>query len=184
MRLPRPLDDPVSYPEKHDSAMIIQYGHIMLTSASHYIAINFYLRALVLEPDNPTLNLCIAVCYITAAFKRLSPDRQQQLQQGLAFLQRYYEIRQTSESPGLRQEAEFNCAITWHAIGLSHLALEAYQRCIDLSTAVRKEWSTIGIPGFEPEDLAVEAAFGIQSMLALSGDLEGAREVTRELLVL
>lgn len=171
---------------EHDATLLTLYGHMMFVAATYSSALNYYFRAYVMRPDDPTLNLCIAVAYIQMGYKRQSDNRQYQIQQGLSFMNRYYELR-TKDDVAIRvQEAEFNMALVWHTLGLQHLALPGYERCVSLSSRVRKE-GLEACPGQENglvEDLAAEAAFAIQGILAMGGDFEGAKAVTEQHLVL
>lgn len=65
-------------------------------------------------------------------------------------------------------------------VGLTHLALPAYERCIALSKRVKEEQRADWVA----ENFAAEAAYGIQTILALAGDFKGARSVTEEVLVI
>jgi general transcription factor 3C polypeptide 3 (transcription factor C subunit 4) len=148
-------------------------------------ALNYYIRAFAITPDDPILNLSIGVAYIQHAMKRLSENRQYQIQQGLAFINRYYELRSQDNIAIHCQEAEFNFARIWHGLGLVSHAIPAYERCIKLSERVRQEAEdqcTDGEWGFE--DFKYEAAFAIQSIYAISGNAEAARNITESILVL
>jgi len=97
---------------------------------------------------------------------------------------RYYEIRTKGGRALHCQEAEFNVARVWHMLGLMHLALPAYERCLELSGRVRGAdgWGGGGREGVE--DFAKEAAFAIRMILATNGDMEGAKRVAEEWLVI
>jgi general transcription factor 3C polypeptide 3 (transcription factor C subunit 4) len=117
--------------------------------------------------------------------KRLSENRQFQIQQGLSFVYRYYDLRTKTGNAVLQQEAEFNVGRVWHGLGLVQLALPSYERCIKLTERVRQEAEdgmSDAVAGHE--DFATEAAFAIQSIYAISGNFEAARKVTQEVLVI
>ena len=171
---------------EHDPTLLTLYGHMMFVAATYSSALTYYFRAYVLRPDDPILNLCIAIAYIQMGYKRQSENRQYQIQQGVSFMNRYYELRTKDNVAVKMQEAEFNVGLVWHTLGLQHLALPAFERCIQLSNRVQKERVHAG--GDENlefvEDLAAEAAFVLQGMLAMGGDFEGARRMTEKHLVL
>jgi general transcription factor 3C polypeptide 3 (transcription factor C subunit 4) len=171
---------------EHDPALLALYGHLMFVAATYASALTYYFRAYVLRPDDPMLNLCIAVAYIQMGYKRQAENRQYQIQQGLSFAMRYYELRTKDNVAIKMQEAEFNIGLIWHTLGLHHLALPCYERCMELSGRVQKERMQAGmkVDGEFVEDLAAEAAFVVQGMLAMGGDFEGARKVTERYLVL
>lgn len=164
-----------------DPELYALYGHQMNVGGSPGTALNYYFRAYALKPNDPIINLCLGLAYISLAFKRQSPNRQFQLQQGLTFIMRYYESRCSREEVCFRQEAEYNIGVIWHSLGLVHLALPAYDQCIKLSACVREEEN---ISQVRMEDFAYEAALAKRSILAMNGDLKGALKLSREWLVL
>lgn len=169
----------------HDPALYALYGHVLMGGGSYVAALNYYFRAYAMSQDDPILNLSIGVAYIQHAMKRLSENRQFQIQQGLAFLYRYYEMRIKSESAVHRQEAEFNVGRMWHALGLTSLAIPSYERCLELRSAVEKEAQDRCQDGeWAHEDFASEAAFAMQSIYAIGGNLAAAKKVTDDVLVL
>lgn len=169
---------------EHDPSILCLYGHMMFVAATYGSALAYYFRAYVVKPDDPVINLCIAVSYVQMGYKRQSENRQFQIQQGLAFLARYFDLRTMDKVALHMQEAEFNVAMMWHSLGLYHLALPAYERCLQLSEQVQKEKITMSGELEVIEDFAAEAAFAIQTILAIGGDTEGARKITEEWLVL
>jgi general transcription factor 3C polypeptide 3 (transcription factor C subunit 4) len=175
----------VKFVKDHDPALFALYAHVLMCGGSYMAALNYYFRAFAITPDDPVLNLSIGVAYIQHAMKRLSENRQYQIQQGLAFVNRYYELRTKDDIAIHCQEAEFNFARIWHGLGLVSLAIPAYERCIAMSERVKQEADdrcTDGEWGYE--DFKYEAAFAIQSIYAVSGNYEGARNVTESVLVL
>jgi len=171
--------------KSHDPTLFALYGHVLVAAGTYKSALNYYFRAYVVTPDDPIVNLSIALCYIQHAMKRQSENRQYQVQQGLAFLFRYYELRAKGNVAVHIQEAEFNIGRAWHALGLTHLALPAYERCIEMSGRVREEQQNRENGEVEAvEDFTAEASFAIQTILALTGNFEGARKVTEQGLVI
>jgi general transcription factor 3C polypeptide 3 (transcription factor C subunit 4) len=169
----------------HDPALFALYAHVLICGGSYMAALNYYFRAFSITPNDPILNLSIGTAYIQHAMKRLSENRQFQIQQGLSFVYRYYELR-TKEGIAMHcQEAEFNVGRIWHGLGLVTQALPAYERCIALSDSVRREAEDhCQREDWRHEDFATEAAFAIQSIYAVSGNFEAARKVTHEVLVI
>ncbi|CAO2656315.1 Nn.00g051180.m01.CDS01 [Neocucurbitaria sp. VM-36] len=169
----------------HDPALFALYGHVLMCGGSYMAALNYYFRAFAITPEDPVLNLSIGVAYIQHAMKRLSENRQYQIQQGLAFVYRYYELRTKDDIAIHCQEAEFNVGRMWHGLGLVTLALPAYERCIELRMRVKQEAEDRCSNGsWAHEDFATEAAFAIQSIYAVSGNFEGARKITEDVLVI
>ncbi|KAF2629865.1 TPR-like protein [Macroventuria anomochaeta] len=173
----------------HDPALFALYAHVLICGGSYMAALNYYFRAFALTPQDPILNLSIGTAYIQHAMKRLSENRQFQIQQGLSFMYRYYDLRTKTGVATLCQEAEFNVGRIWHGLGLVTLALPSYERCVQLGERVRQEAEERMEEGIEDgewrhEDFATEAAFAIQSIYAVSGNFEAARKVTQDALVI
>lgn len=99
--------------------------------------------------------------------------------QGLSFLLEYYNSRQRSSSLSEKQEAEFNVGHAYHILGLTHLAIPYFERCLDLSTALKTADISCG-----GEDFGREAAIALQGLWAMGGNIERARRVTEQWLVI
>ncbi|KAF2087223.1 hypothetical protein K490DRAFT_42833 [Saccharata proteae CBS 121410] len=167
-------------------ALLVMYGHVLSIGGTYINALNYYFRAFALAPDDALLNLSIATSFVMQSFKRQSENRQYQIQQGLRFLYRYYKLRSKDNIAILVQEAEFNVARLWHSLGLIHLALPHYERVLALSERVQAEGHKVcGENGLgKAEDFAVEAAFAMQTYLAMSDNFSAAREITEKWMVL
>lgn len=177
--------------EKHelDAGILLMYGHMVAVANHSHSALPYYYRALALQPDNVCVNLSIACMWIQNSMKRQTENRQFGITQALSFLYRYYDLRVASGKACHRQEAEYNVARAWHQLGLTHLALPAYERVLSLSEDVQEERLESIKRGEEPievdaEDFAVEAAYALQNMYAVAGNQEAARRVTEEWLVI
>lgn len=80
----------------------------------------------------------------------------------MTFLFIYYESRVQSIHIEERQEAHYNIARVYHMLGLSHLAIPYY-------SLVLKQ-----VPGHEGtlrEDLVINAAYNLQSIYSMAGNL-------------
>ncbi|OAK95222.1 TPR-like protein [Phaeosphaeriaceae sp. SRC1lsM3a] len=175
----------VKFVKDHDPALFALFAHVLVSGGSYIAALNYYFRAFAITPDDPVLNLSIGVAYIQHALKRLSENRQYQIQQGLGFITRYYDLRTKDNIAIHCQEAEYNFARIWHGLGLVSLAIPAYERCIAMSDRVKQEAEDQCTDGsWSYEDFKYEAAFAIQSIYAISGNHDGARRVTENVLVL
>ncbi len=124
------------------------------------------------------IKLSLGLGYLHYALKRQADNRHHILMQGLAFLLEYYDCRQRSSVLSEKQEAEYNVAHAYHLLGLTHLAIPYYERCLTISATVQSMESGCGA-----EDFAQEAAFALQSFWAASGNMEKARELTEKWLV-
>ena len=153
--------------------------------------------------------LSIAQCYIQDGLKRQSDNRQYLLAQGFAFLHRYYNARIAAASASRsgssssaaavaaaaaeRQEAHYNLARTYHGLGLPHLAMEYYRRallekvpCVEESPAGNEgdgeEGKDRNVMG--SQDISREAAFNLQQLCLVGGDMETVRLLGERYLVL
>lgn len=162
---------------KLDPGVFVIFGHIMMSSSHQSLnsALPWYIRALALQPQNASTHLALGVTYIFSAMKRQTENRQYEIQQGLAFVQRYYDLRVATGEPGHMQEAEFNMAKMWHMLGLTHLAIPRYEKVLALSKEVKETTA---------EDFATEAAFALQQIFALAGNEEAAVAIGEQYLVM
>jgi general transcription factor 3C polypeptide 3 (transcription factor C subunit 4) len=122
------------------------------------------------------INLSIGLAYIHLALKRQTNNRQHNVLQGLTFMLRYYDLRKTSLHIEERQEAHFNMARAYHMLGLTHLAIPFYKKVFD-------ELSK-GISNSGREDLVVDTAYNLQTLHAIGGNPELAKDITRKWLVI
>ena len=159
---------------------------------------DFLLRAHSLDPDNMMIALSIAQCYIQDGLKRQSDNRQYLLAQGFAFLHRYYNARIASASASAsatsaaaaaaeRQEAHYNLARTYHGVGLPHLAMEYYHLAllekVEEAAAAGEEGKK-GKGTMGSQDISREAAFNLQQLCLVGGDMETVRLLGERYLVL
>ncbi len=187
--------------EDFDIALLMLYGHILYVGKSYSLSISmfiqrigpyqiayglglqfyqdYFLRAYALDPSNPMINLSLALGYIHYAIKRLADNRHHFIMQGFAFLFAYHGIRQDSNVALEKQEAEYNVARTYHMLGLTHLAIPYYLRCLIMDAEVRSVNSSV-----QAENFTREAAFALQGLWVASGDVDRAREVTEQWLVI
>lgn len=117
--------------------------------------------------------------------------------QGLTFLHKYYNQRLASAGACSmqRQEAHYNLARSYHQLGLTHLAIEYYQRVLQEIEANDTLEDGLGLAEGENEEgrtmrrrrmenLAQEAAYNIQNCCLIGGDMVAARKVAGRHLVL
>ncbi|KAI9873850.1 MAG: transcription factor TFIIIC subunit tfc4 [Pleopsidium flavum] len=161
--------------EEMDVALLMLYGHILYAGTSYSYALNYFFRAFALDPINPMINLSLALGYIHYALKRQSENRHYLVMQGFSFLFAYYDLRQSSASLQEKQEAEYNVARTYLLLGLTHLAVPYYQKCLELSQEIHSS-QAVG----HTEDFGREAAVALQGIWGQGGDLELARVVTEK----
>ncbi|EME39783.1 hypothetical protein DOTSEDRAFT_47340 [Dothistroma septosporum NZE10] len=176
--------------EKHglDAGVLMMYGHMVAVANHSHTSIPYYLRALALAPDNVCVSLSLATMWVQISMKRQTDNRQYGINQGLAFLRSYYRLRAATGKARHLQEAEYNTGRMYHYLGLTHLAIDAYEKVLALSERVRAEGEERKVAGGMPvedevEDLAQEAAYALQGMMALAGNIEGARALTEKWLV-
>ncbi|KAI1374664.1 TPR-like protein [Hypoxylon crocopeplum] len=168
-----------SYPSKElDITLLMLYGHILFISNSFIYALNYFQRAYSLDPSNSMVILSVGHCYIHYALKRQAENRQYLITQGFHFLHQYYDQRMASPNTALRQEAHYNLGRSYHAVGLHHLAAEYYHRVFQDVP----DDSANGIMG--SDDLSREAAYNLQQICWVGGDLEGARAISEKYLVI
>lgn len=134
--------------------------------------------------------LSVGQCYIHYALKRQSENRQYLLIQGFAFLHQYYDAKIASSSDAAeRQEAHYNMARSYHAIGIPHLAAEFYQRVLrDVPYYdANSNNNSADDPGpgiFGDGDLSREAAYNLIQICWAGGDLAAVKALTERYLTL
>jgi general transcription factor 3C polypeptide 3 (transcription factor C subunit 4) len=113
------------------------------------------------------IKLSIGLGYVHHGLKRQSENRQFQIMQGMTFLLDYYKSRKASPNDEERQEASYNVARTYQMVGLSHLALPYYQEILDEAR-----------PSENKEELVLDAAFNLQTIYSMSGNIKMADYIT------
>ncbi|OAA58477.1 sam domain containing protein [Niveomyces insectorum RCEF 264] len=183
-----------------DVCLLVVYGHILFASTSFHYALNYYQRALAVDPDNPVISLCIGLSYVHWALKRQAENRQYLLTQGLTFLYRYATNRLNAATPDggppdvhARREAYYNLGRTYHLLGLHALAAEFYNKVLDeegeaaagpAGPACDPYHSQHHEMGQYCPDLRTEAAYNLRTYYLLAGNQAAAMNVTRTYLVM
>lgn len=160
-----------------DIALLMLYGHVLYSSQSYTPALNYFLRALSLDPANPIINLNIGLTYAQCALKREADNRQHFILQSVSFLFDYYESRKNSHVLGERLEANHNMGRCYSMLGLTHLAIPFYLLVLEEVT-MRVPDDTM------PEDLIIDAAYNLQSIYTMAGNPQLADVITTKWLVL
>lgn len=191
----------------------------MLSTASSYpSALNYYFRAYAADQTNAMAVFSIALAYLQYAMKRQAENRHYLALQGVGFFDEYRRLRLgtnkrkgkgegvgVAEGRGLepeverqrKMEVEFNEGRMWHLLGLLHLAVPAYERCLaveelpkgtegggDGDVDMGGADTPIGNGEKQEEaDFKREAAYALQIIFAQGGDVVKARMVTEEWLV-
>lgn len=119
--------------------------------------------------------MSLALGYLHQAFKRQADNRHKLLVQGLSLMLEYHECRQATGTLSERRESFFNMGRFYHMLGLTHLAVPYYERCLDLHNPMQQ-----GSDGPASESFACEAALALQGIWAVNGDSHRAIEVTEK----
>lgn len=184
-----PVDD-----TNMDLALLMLYGYILYLGRSFSLALSMLLPHLVdtiqltclrlflprvcLGPKQSDYQSLVGLSYIQHAIKRQSDDRHRLITQGLTFLLGYYDLRQSSRSASEKQEAAFNVGRTYHMLGLTHLAVPYYQRCLASSRNQPRNGA------IHCDDFSLEAAFALQNIWATNADMGKAMDITHNYLVI
>lgn len=155
-----------------DIPLLMLYGHILYAGTSYAYALNYFLRADALDPDNPMICLSTGLAYMHHALKRQAENRQHSILQGLTFIHSYYMKRKLSTSVEERQEAHFNVARCYHLLGLVQLAIPYY-------------WKVFGevsnyTHGDQHENVILDTAYNLQSIYLLAGNNKLAQEIVKQ----
>lgn len=180
-------------PQEMDVCLLVLYGHILYAAGSFTNALNYFFRAYGLDSKNPMILFSIALAYCHQNTKRQSEDRHGFIIQGLSFFEKYKEARLESVNDQtlavkrlIKTEIQFNEARLWDLMGLSNLATQGYKRVLDSSGDMEHTGSSnIAIAnGDASENFSREAAYALQTIYALSGDVHTARQITEKWLVI
>ncbi|CAF9918366.1 MAG: hypothetical protein GOMPHAMPRED_001501 [Gomphillus americanus] len=171
-------------PQRFDIPLLFLYGQILYAAGSYTYALNYFYRARSLDLTNPLINLSLALAYIHHALTRQSLNRHQIIMQGLVFLFQYHDRRIQSNVIAEQQEATYNVARTFHLLGLPHLAIPRYEKVLQLAEKLRAEQNGADEDDENHEDFAVDAAFALQGLYALGGNMRRAKEVVDRWMVL
>ncbi|KAK2765329.1 transcription factor TFIIIC subunit tfc4 [Arachnomyces sp. PD_36] len=183
--------------ESMDVALLVLYGHILYAGNSFISALNYFFRAYALDPENPAVLISIGLSYIHQALKRQSDNRHYLIMEGISFMEEYRRARlkggDESVLPQERQEMEFNFARVWHMLGIAHLAVKGYERCLEISDEIQRvererekgggDGDSDGKKGWV-EDFGKEAAVALQGLYGMSGEMGMAKRVTERWLVI
>ncbi|CAB4401438.1 unnamed protein product [Rhizophagus irregularis] len=122
----KPVMKKAKVPEKPNAALLSLYGHILACARSYVGAIGYYSRAYSVKPKDPLISLSMGLAYMHRSMQRISDNRHLQIMQAFTFLYNYYELKERN------QEAEYNLGRAFHELGLYHLAVPHYERCLKL----------------------------------------------------
>lgn len=86
----------------------------------------FYMRSYAVAPLDPVNTLCLGLSFIQASVQRRCDNRHLMIMQGMLFILEYVKIM------GRCQESEYNLALCFHILGLTHLAVPHYERVLCL----------------------------------------------------
>lgn len=146
------------------------------------LGLEAFQQAFLIAPDEPIVSLCCGIAGAHVAtggdFSTDPEERHALVLKTIAFFQRAGELRilgGSNESSGsdslAAQEQHYNTARGLHQIGLQHLAVPLYERCLSLSKENETRQST---------DLRREAAHNLALIYKASGADALARNVLRE----
>ncbi|GAO48244.1 TPR-like protein [Saitoella complicata NRRL Y-17804] len=183
------LQPPKKNITRYNPFALMTYGHMMAGNKSYVVALNYYLRAYAIGREvgvvDPMVCFSTAVAYLGQALKRQTDNRQYQIIQGFMFLLKYYDIRK-EQGRFARLEAEYNMARAYHHLGLGHLAIPCYESALRLSDELHE-----GVMENTPEakelerfDFRWEAAYNLQLVYIVAGNMKLAKKVTEKYLVL
>ena len=185
-----------------DVALLMLYGQILYAGGSYAFALNYFFRCLALDPANVLVRLSAGLACVHHALRRQADNRHRWIVQGLSFLLAYLERREQSPELAERQEAQFNLGRTFHMLGLAHLAVPYYERCLELSEEMRQNKSRGPVDAHGDvvlsdadatdgeaeddytEDFVLEAAYALQNIWLASENMEQAMAVTEKWLVI
>jgi len=100
-------------PSKLSPVFLLTFAQILAGTRSFKSAIVYYLRLRESFPNEPLINLLLAITYAQRAMQRQTDNRHHQIVQGLGFFDEYRRVRAAEWS----QEVEFNLGRIYHGLG-------------------------------------------------------------------
>jgi tetratricopeptide (TPR) repeat protein len=98
-------------------------GHFLLQSRNFLSAVQYYLRARKVYPDDPVINLCLGVSYIQTSTQK-TQSRPDHILKAFAYFKHYQRVR------GDCAESNYNIGRALHHLGLNHLAIRYYEKAL------------------------------------------------------
>ncbi|KAJ9614337.1 transcription factor TFIIIC subunit tfc4 [Cladophialophora chaetospira] len=162
-------------------------------------ALSYFFRAQSLDPKNPVILLSISLAYMHHVFLKKCDNRHMTLLQGWAFFEEYVDARRDwarrkvqeskdgQRAAGLavdglevfiEREIEFNRARCWHMLGMSEQAVRSYENVLSMPVPTGDDDDEA-----KNSDFTMDAAYAVSSIYAASGNMEMARQVTENYLV-
>ncbi|KAA1072825.1 transcription factor TFIIIC subunit tfc4 [Puccinia graminis f. sp. tritici] len=164
-------------PTKLSPVFLITFAQILAGTRSFKSAIVYYLRIRESYPDEPLINLLLAITYVQRAMQRQTDNRHHQIVQGLAFFEHYRAVRHKE----FGQEVEFNLGRIYHGLGLSSLAITHYNRVLALAPLLHQSSPSSQDPQSSsepPTDLSNLAAYNLVLIYSTSGSPDLAHRLT------
>ncbi|KAL0053282.1 hypothetical protein WJX82_003692 [Trebouxia sp. C0006] len=165
--LPLRAKNPSSLP------LMLLAGHC-LSQTSQSQALGEFFHAFRLNPHQPLTLLCIALGYMQQAMTRKVDDRNRVVLQAFAFLQEYAQHREHEH------ESNYNLGRAAHHLGLVHIAVEYYQKCLDGSDSQSVQALHNGTEPTYEAGLKQEAAFNLSLIYRGTGADDLARQVLQK----
>ncbi|KAI8973026.1 hypothetical protein BDB01DRAFT_808440 [Pilobolus umbonatus] len=155
----------------------------MFSMVKNFLAsLVFLLRSYSVNQKDPVVLLCLAANYIQTAMQRKAYNRHEQILQGMMFLQEYGNL------VGECQEREYNFGRLYHLLGLTHLAVNHYEKVLCLPSKAKQgieeptsiddiyvldddmdDDMDVDDEEDDPTDLKKEAAFNLYQLYMTSG---------------
>ena len=165
--------------EPTSAQIAMAVAHHCLLSRSFKIALTEYMRLYERLPSEPLLLLCLGVAQMQMVMSRANKDRGHSVLLAFGWFEAYAKQRGDAHA----QESMYNTARAYHHLGLSHLAVDAYQKVLGLS-AEGGDTSSSGGAGAGAGsvcDLSREAAHNLARLCCASGSKDLARHIIRSM---
>ncbi|WAQ83693.1 hypothetical protein PtA15_4A141 [Puccinia triticina] len=164
-------------PTKISPIFLLTFAQILAGTRSFKSAIVYYLRIRESYPDEPLINLLLAITYVQRAMQRQTDNRHHQIVQGLAFFEHYRAVRRKE----FGQEVEFNLGRIYHGLGLTSLAITHYNRVLALAPSTHQLSPSSEDSPLSPDpptDLSGLAAYNLVLIYSTSGSPDLAHRLT------
>ena len=158
-----------------DPYAIAVLGYISMMNTNFPSALQQLARAAHMLPNEPVLLLCLSVSQLQRATQRRTTNRNKDIITALGFMDEYSRLKQSlnsiqEDSAWIKQECAYNLGRFFHHLGVTHLAIQQYEKAIKLGEDIPEDKKQF--------NLTKEAAHNLIAIYRTNGSFQLARYLT------
>ena len=160
--------------EPSSPQIAVGVAHHCFLSRSFKMAFGEYTRLHERYPSEPLLLLCVAISLMQLVMSRANKERGHSVLLAFGWLEEYAKIAD-------QQEATYNTARAYHHLGLSSLAVAAYEKALALADTAAAPPPHETDSSRAARDLSRESLHNLSRIFCASGNRDLARSVIRSM---